>query len=151
MTDTHVIQVRVLISAQKGKELGWFSTRLLIGEFMGSNPIFPAISRRRIVAIAGDCKSPLFGVQRFESSRRHKQKNWKYFFNPKGNIIFVLLIRDIRSLIYWQKCRGGQGVKTPPFHGGITGSNPVRGTSRLIGKGLGTPNSWGASKFFKSE
>ncbi|MDB5192809.1 MAG: hypothetical protein JWQ96_2372 [Segetibacter sp.] len=22
----------------------------------------------------------------------------------------------------------GQGVKTPPFHGGITGSNPVRGT-----------------------
>ena len=26
------------------------------------------------------------------------------------------------------KCRVGQGVKTPPFHGGITGSNPVRGT-----------------------
>ena len=25
-------------------------------------------------------------------------------------------------------CRVGQGVKTPPFHGGITGSNPVRGT-----------------------
>lgn len=24
--------------------------------------------------------------------------------------------------------RVGQGVKTPPFHGGITGSNPVRGT-----------------------
>ena len=22
----------------------------------------------------------------------------------------------------------GQGVKTPPFHGGITGSNPVRST-----------------------
>ncbi len=27
-----------------------------------------------------------------------------------------------------RKCRVGQGVKTPPFHGGITGSNPVRGT-----------------------
>ncbi len=24
--------------------------------------------------------------------------------------------------------RVGQGVKTPPFHGGITGSIPVRGT-----------------------
>jgi hypothetical protein len=28
-------------------------------------------------------------------------------------------------------CRVGQGVKTPPFHGGITGSNPVRGTNPL--------------------
>ena len=26
--------------------------------------------------------------------------------------------------------RVGQGVKTPPFHGGITGSNPVRGTKK---------------------
>ena len=26
------------------------------------------------------------------------------------------------------KWRVGQGVKTPPFHGGITGSNPVRAT-----------------------
>lgn len=26
--------------------------------------------------------------------------------------------------------RVGQGVKTPPFHGGITGSNPVRGTNK---------------------
>ena len=36
----------------------------------------------------------------------------------------------------YKKCRVGQGVKTPPFHGGITGSNPVRGTkysSRLRG------------------
>ena len=24
----------------------------------------------------------------------------------------------------------GQGVKTPPFHGGITGSNPVRSTNK---------------------
>ena len=28
--------------------------------------------------------------------------------------------------------RVGQGVKTPPFHGGITGSNPVRGTSPAL-------------------
>ena len=27
--------------------------------------------------------------------------------------------------------RVGQGVKTPPFHGGVTGSNPVRGTKSL--------------------
>jgi hypothetical protein len=26
--------------------------------------------------------------------------------------------------------RVGQGVKTPPFHGGITGSIPVRGTKK---------------------
>ena len=31
-----------------------------------------------------------------------------------------------------RKCRVGQGVKTPPFHGGITGSNPVRGTKKLL-------------------
>ena len=28
------------------------------------------------------------------------------------------------------KWRVGQGVKTPPFHGGITGSIPVRGTKK---------------------
>ena len=30
----------------------------------------------------------------------------------------------------WEISEGpvGQGVKTPPFHGGITGSSPVRGT-----------------------
>jgi hypothetical protein len=26
--------------------------------------------------------------------------------------------------------RVGQGVKTPPFHGGVTGSIPVRGTNK---------------------
>jgi putative endonuclease len=31
-----------------------------------------------------------------------------------------------------KKCRVGQGVKTPPFHGGITGSNPVHGTKSLL-------------------
>lgn len=30
-----------------------------------------------------------------------------------------------------QYCRVGQGVKTPPFHGGITGSSPVRGTTGM--------------------
>lgn len=29
------------------------------------------------------------------------------------------------------KWRVGQGVKTPPFHGGITGSNPVRATKTI--------------------
>jgi hypothetical protein len=29
------------------------------------------------------------------------------------------------------KWRVGQGVKTPPFHGGITGSNPVRATKNF--------------------
>ncbi len=28
----------------------------------------------------------------------------------------------------------GQGVKTPPFHGGITGSIPVRSTTKLTVK-----------------
>jgi hypothetical protein len=47
---------------------------------IGSNPILSAIleynsiSLYRIVAIAGDCKSPLFGVRRFESFCRHKKK-----------------------------------------------------------------------------
>ena len=31
-----------------------------------------------------------------------------------------------------QKCRVGQEVKTPPFHGGITGSSPVRGTQKSL-------------------
>jgi hypothetical protein len=35
---------------------------------------------------------------------------------------------DVIFAVLYRKCRVGQGVKTPPFHGGITGSNPVRGT-----------------------
>jgi hypothetical protein len=35
-----------------------------------------------------------------------------------------------------KRCRVGQGVKTPPFHGGITGSNPVRGTRSLSLRGF---------------
>ena len=31
-----------------------------------------------------------------------------------------------------KRCRVGQGVKTPPFHGGVTGSIPVRGTDLKI-------------------
>ncbi len=34
------------------------------------------------------------------------------------------------SLPSFKQRRVGQGVKTPPFHGGITGSNPVRGTNK---------------------
>ena len=36
-----------------------------------------------------------------------------------------------RSLYLWSV---GQGVKTPPFHGGNTGSNPVRTTEFLFGE-----------------
>ncbi len=40
-------------------------------------------------------------------------------------------MKNLRSLSLpsFKRRRVGQGVKTPPFHGGITGSNPVRGTS----------------------
>jgi hypothetical protein len=31
-----------------------------------------------------------------------------------------------------RKRRVGQSVKTPPFHGGMTGSTPVRGTKGMI-------------------
>ena len=37
--------------------------------------------------------------------------------------------RFIFAVLYGTS-RVGQGVKTPPFHGGITGSNPVRGTKK---------------------
>ena len=33
----------------------------------------------------------------------------------------------------------GQGVKTPPFHGGNTGSNPVRGTNSAQDDSYGSP------------
>ena len=32
--------------------------------------------------------------------------------------------------LHWFKRSVGQGVKTPPFHGGITGSIPVRSTGK---------------------
>lgn len=56
--------------------------------------------------------SPLF----FKSIWRKQRKNLEANM-PK--VIFAIPYK-IR--------RVGQGVKTPPFHGGITGSNPVRAT-----------------------
>ncbi len=41
------------------------------GENTGSNPVGITISGVRIVAIAGDCKSPAFGHRRFESYTPH--------------------------------------------------------------------------------
>lgn len=41
---------------------------------------------------------------------------------------FWLVGSQLLSLPSPKNCRVGQGVKTPPFHGGITGSIPVRGT-----------------------
>ncbi len=40
------------------------------------------------------------------------------FWQARNKFIFVA----------FQKCRVGQSAKTPPFHGGMTGSIPVRGT-----------------------
>ena len=47
--------------------------------------------------------------------------NWKINLHKRNEILFLHLVSLKRSV--------GQGVKTPPFHGGITGSIPVRGTS----------------------
>ena len=61
------------------------------------------------------------------------------FINAKNNWVLFLkyLAEKLTTVIFAvlkRKRRVGQGVKTPPFHGGITGSNPVRGTNpRFIG------------------
>ncbi len=47
----------------------------------------------------------------------------KFFFS-----FFGILKKYITFALPNKRCRVGQGVKTPPFHGGITGSIPVRGT-----------------------
>ena len=58
------------------------------------------------------------------SIKNTEKLNWlkflKYLAKKLPTIIFAVLKR-IR--------RVGQGVKTPPFHGGVTGSIPVRATS----------------------
>ena len=59
---------------------------------------------------------------------------FRQIYNMDG--IDVVAINDLTSpavlahLLKYDSAQGrfGQGVKTPPFHGGITGSNPVRGT-----------------------
>jgi hypothetical protein len=56
----------------------------------------------------------------------------------KNNLCFIfakyLAAKDIAIIfaVRKKKCRVGQGVKTPPFHGGITGSIPVRGTKQRL-------------------
>ena len=47
------------------------------------------------------------------------------------NLKKTLVKKDISTIFAVRKttCRVGQEVKTPPFHGGITGSSPVRGTN----------------------
>jgi hypothetical protein len=50
---------------------------------------------------------------------RRDSQNQKVLVANPHHAIFAVLFKE---------CRVGQGVKTPPFHGGITGSNPVRGT-----------------------
>lgn len=46
----------------------------------GSNPAYPAKWGVRIVAIAEDCKSPLFGVRWFDSNTPH-HKSIKHVFS----------------------------------------------------------------------
>ena len=50
-------------------------------------------------------------------------ENFFHFF-------FGILKKYITFALPKQTSRVGQGVKTPPFHGGITGSIPVRGTKQ---------------------
>ena len=61
-----------------------------------------------------------------------------YVTNKNPQTALAIDIKDlatkVRGSIFaslLKKCRVGQGVKTPPFHGGITGSNPVRGTNNF--------------------
>ena len=57
-----------------------------------------------------------------------KTKNKKKLSQVLDKILKVGIIERVKKLR-----SVGQGVKTPPFHGGNTGSNPVRtmGVSRL--------------------
>lgn len=52
--------------------------------------------------------------------------------NKYLQILKSLVKKDISTIFALRKttCRVGQEVKTPPFHGGITGSSPVRGTKK---------------------
>ena len=58
------------------------------------------------------------------------QKNFQKVVDKSGKAgIIGRVEKKLRSV--------GQGVKTPPFHGGNTGSNPVRtmGMAREVGTG----------------
>ena len=62
-----------------------------------------------------------------------KTKNKKNLSQVLDKILKVGIIERVKKLR-----SVGQGVKTPPFHGGNTGSNPVRtmGVSRLMEIGI---------------
>ncbi|SCA92991.1 hypothetical protein LPICM17_670031 [Lactococcus piscium] len=45
------------------------------------------------------------------------------------DIIIFVAEKEGNKYLPWSV---GQGVKTPPFHGGITGSNPVRTISKSM-------------------
>ena len=55
-----------------------------------------------------------------EWPKEHDWKSCRRFALPQG--FESLALRQISILNLWPL---GQAVKTPPFHGGITGSNPV--------------------------
>jgi hypothetical protein len=59
--------------------------------------------------------------------------------NERAKMIFAInfsiFLENKKSRLPLQsqnKRRVGQGVKTPPFHGGITGSIPVRATKKVL-------------------
>ena len=56
-----------------------------------------------------------------------KTQQHQYIVRKKENYLATKLPEVIFAVLK-TKWRVGQGVKTPPFHGGITGSNPVRAT-----------------------
>ena len=58
------------------------------------------------------------------------KKNLSQVLDKAEKVGIIERVKKLRSV--------GQGVKTPPFHGGNTGSNPVRtmGVSRLMEIGI---------------
>ena len=58
--------------------------------------------------------------------KQKNKKNLSQVLDKTEKVGIIERVEKLRSV--------GQGVKTPPFHGGNTGSNPVRtmGVSRLM-------------------
>ena len=62
--------------------------------------------------------------------KQKNKKNLSQVLDKTEKVGIIERVEKLRSV--------GQGVKTPPFHGGNTGSNPVRtmGVSRLMEIGI---------------
>ena len=62
-----------------------------------------------------------------ETERRPLGKKRNYLADFQRAYIFALLSRKTGKTVEYER-RVGQSVKTPPFHGGMRGSTPLRGT-----------------------